>query len=94
MESAINRGSQVNTSRRQQAIEAVRAENEPAVRELMEGIVSERYPDATDEERLEYLSDPSIRFEAEINLEAYFEDRKRQQRLQNLRDYPGARGSL
>ena len=94
MESAINRGSQVNTSRRQQAIEAVRAENEPAVRELMEGIVSERYPDATDEERLEYLADPSIRFEAEINLEAYFEDRKRQQRLQNLRDYPGARGGL
>jgi hypothetical protein len=40
------------------------------------------------------LADPSIKFEAEINLEAYYEDRKRAKRLENLRKYPGGRGSM
>lgn len=94
MQSAINAQAQVDTSRRQQQIEQIRAQDEPVVRELMNNIVSERFPSATNEERLNYLAEPAIRYEAEINLEAYYEDRKRQQRLQNLRKYPGARGSL
>jgi len=84
MESAINRGAQVDTSKRQQQIQKARAEDEPLIKELMESIVSERYPRATDEQRLEYLADPSIRYEAEINLEAYYQDKKRQKRLQAL----------
>jgi hypothetical protein len=84
MQSAINAQAQVDTSRRQQQIEQIRAQDEPVVRELMNNIVSERFPSATNEERLNYLADPAIRYEAEMNLEAYYQDRRRQKQLQAI----------
>ena len=81
MESAINAQSQVDTSRRQQVIQDVRTLDKAVIEALMDNIVSERYPKATDKERLEYLADPAIKYEAEINLEASYQDKKRQQIL-------------
>lgn len=84
MQSAISAQAQIDTSKRQQQIQEIRAQDEPVIKVLMENIVSERFPEATAEEQREYLLDPAIRYEAEINLEAYYQDKKRQKRLQAL----------